>query len=58
MNIEEKIAQMQASKNQPRITEPTKLSNGKWMHPFSQIQWDDEISCRTDYRFCKEWGRK
>ena len=58
MTIAEKIAKMQASKNQPRLAQPTKLSNGKWMHPMSQIQWDDETSCLTDYRFCKEWGCK
>jgi len=58
MTTAEKIAKMKASKNHPRLTGPTKLSTGKWKHPFSQIEWDDETSCRTDYRFCKEWGCK
>jgi hypothetical protein len=58
MTTAEKIAQMQAAKNTRRIDGPTKLSSGKWRHPFDANEFDREDDCRADFRFCKDWGRK
>lgn len=55
----EKVAQMQASKQQGSgraALDYWRMPNGKWQHCLGQGEFDDEVSCATDLRFCREWG--